>query len=210
MIEYVRRQPRRLGLHSTEAAAHRSRIQAEQRYLRGRLPSGINVLERVDTVANAMFVEMTADQARQLAASAGVRRVRPVRTVHMLLDHAVQVAGVVDAWNRLPPGTAGAGVKVGIIDSGMDTDHPGLQDASMNAPDGFPKVTNESDRALTNGKVIVARSYVSMLPHRDSDPSARDHVGHGTALAMVAAGVRTSRTAGDNQRCRPESVAGEL
>jgi hypothetical protein len=36
--------------------------------------------------------------------------------------------------------------------------------------------------------VIVARSYASLFSRREPDPSARDHVGHGTAAAMAAAG----------------------
>src|SRR5207245_9892974 len=41
-------------------------------------------------------------------------------------------------------------------------------------------------------KTLGGRSYCSLLPNRDPDHSARDHVGHGTALAMVAAGVRNA------------------
>jgi hypothetical protein len=40
--------------------------------------------------------------------------------------------------------------------------------------------------------VIVARSYVNLLPSRDTDLSARDRVGHGTALAIIAAGARSA------------------
>ena len=45
------------------------------------------------------------------------------------------------------------------------------------------------DFAFTNKKVIVARSYASLFAAKDPDPSVRDHVGHGTATAMAAAGV---------------------
>jgi uncharacterized protein (TIGR03437 family) len=55
------------------------------------------------------------------------------------------------------------------------------------------------DPNYTNNKVIVARSYVSMLEN-SSDPtistpddlSPRDRQGHGTAIAMIAAGVQNS------------------
>ena len=40
--------------------------------------------------------------------------------------------------------------------------------------------------------MIVARSYVDLLPIRDPDLSAADHVGHGTATAMAAAGVQNA------------------
>src|SRR5439155_3208267 len=70
-------------------------------------------------------------------------------------------------------------------------------------PDGFPK----GDPAYTNHKVIVARSYVSLLPSPD-DASARDHSGHGTAAAMIAAGVRNSGPAGTIVGVAPKAYLG--
>ena len=84
---------------------------------------------------------------------------------------------------------AGAGMKIGIIDTGIDSSHPAFQDPSLAIPDGFPHVNSNADVANTNNKVIVARSYASLFARRDPDTSARDHVGHGTATSMAAAGV---------------------
>ena len=106
------------------------------------------------------------------------------------MDRAVVLHKVVDAWNQIGgSANAGAGIKVGIIDTGVDITHASFQDSTMTAPDGFPKVNRTSDSAYTNGKVIVARSYVSLLSYDDIDYSARDHVGHGTALAAIVAGA---------------------
>ena len=146
----------------------------------------------VDTVANAMFVQIPDDAAAQLATLPGVKRVLPVRMMHMVLDRAVLLHKVADAWSQIGAGRAGLGVKIAIIDSGIDAGHAGFQDASLTAPDSFPRANTTSDLAYTNGKIIVARSYVGLLPSRDPDTSARDHVGHGTALAMIAAGVRNA------------------
>ena len=107
----------------------------------------------------------------------------------MVLDHALPLHKVPDAWNMVGIDNAGAGIKIGIIDTGIDSGHPGFQDPSLPIPDGFPKVNADSDMAYTNNKVIVARSYASLFSRRDPDTSARDHVGHGTATSMAAAGV---------------------
>jgi minor extracellular serine protease Vpr len=185
------RAPRRLK--SAEAVAQRLKIRTEQQSIRRRLERrGATVLGSVDTVANAVFVSISDQQARQLASEPGVKRVIQARTFHMLLDRAAVVHKIVDAWNQVGEERAGAGVKIAIIDSGIDKAHPGFQDPSLETPQGFPLAGASSDLAYTSNKVIVARSYVDLLPYRDPDYSAADHLGHGTALAMVAAGVRNT------------------
>jgi hypothetical protein len=77
---------------------------------------------------------------------------------------------------------AGAGVKIGILDSGLNTDHKGFKDDSMTAPEGFPQATPESNLQFTNGKVIVVRAF--------DGGTIADTTGHGTGVAMAAAGVQ--------------------
>ena len=93
--------------------------------------------------------------------------------------------------------TRDSGIKIAVIDSGIDQTHPAFQDPLLTPPPGFPKCLPE-DCSFTNNKVIVARSYIRQQaagtapdPAADSRPddySPRDHFGHGTAVAMVAAG----------------------
>ena len=59
-------------------------------------------------------------------------------------------------------GNAGAGIKIAVIDSGIDQTHPAFQDSSLQLPAGFPKCT-PGDCAYTTNKVIVARSYVKQI-----------------------------------------------
>jgi uncharacterized protein (TIGR03437 family) len=108
--------------------------------------------------------------------------------------------------------SAGTGVKIGIIDSGIDKDHPGFQDTALSVPGGFPK----GEAAFTNNKVIVARSYLTLLlneakevdrMHPD-DASPRDRIGHGTAIAMIAAGARNSGPAGTITGVAPKAWLG--
>lgn len=187
------RQPARGRLRMAGAGVLRQReaVRAEQERARTMLEQrGAVVHERVETVANALIVEMKDEEAGALGRMQGVRRVLPVREFRMVLNEALPVHKVQEAWS-LAGGEegAGAGVKIAIIDSGVDVNHPAFQASGMEMPDGFPKVTNQSDTSLTNPKVIVARSYVDLLRFFDPDPSAQDHVGHGTALAEIAAGV---------------------
>jgi minor extracellular serine protease Vpr len=192
VVENAAKQSRRAHVQDAAALTHRAKVRAEHQTMRARIASRGTVLDSTDTVANTLLVEIPASSVAEIAAMPGVRRVIPVRTVHMILDHAVVVNKVVEAWNQVGIDGAGLGVKIAIIDSGIDSTHAGFQDATVPVPAGFPKVGAASDSAYVNHKIIVARSYVSLLPSRDPDSSVRDRVGHGTALAMVAAGARNS------------------
>jgi minor extracellular serine protease Vpr len=146
-------------------------------------------------LVNAVFVRTTEAPVAELRAISGVTRVEYMPPVHRKLDRALPLVNASAAWSALGgAGNAGKGVKIGILDTGIDQNHPAFQDSSLSVPSGFPK----GDKNYTNQKVIVARSYVAMLPFQDvlatdsrpDDITPRDRSGHGTAMAMIAAGER--------------------
>ncbi len=199
----------RANMQSTAAQAHRERIRGEQAALRARVESASGrVLGSVDTVANAMFVEISAEEAAKLAQEPGVKRVRPERTFHMVLDRAVQLHRVTQAWEQVGVDHAGAGMKIAIIDSGIDPSHAAFLNSGLSAPDGFPRTNYTFDSGNTSGKIIVARSYVPLLRYRDPDYSVRDHVGHGTALAMITAGGKVDAPLATMQGISPRAWIG--
>ncbi len=107
----------------------------------------------------------------------------------MHLDHALAIHKVPEAWSRIGgKDKAGAGIKIAILDTGISPEHPGFQDPDLKPPAGFPKASKPANLALTNNKIIVARSYEDIYEETDPD-DARDRNGHGTATAMCAAGV---------------------
>ena len=57
---------------------------------------------------------------------------------------------------------AGAGIKIGIIDTGIDVNHPAFRDP-LPPVDGFPKVLAAGDTKYTNSKIIVAKNYTGLL-----------------------------------------------
>ena len=162
---------------------------------------GVPVISSVSEVLNAVFVSAAADRVAELAAIPGVIAVRPLRQIHLTLNKATQVMNAPAAWNLVGgQANAGKGIKIGILDTGIDQNHPAFQDSSLAFPSGFPKCSGSADAcSYTNTKVIVARSYVSQIsagsdpknPAADSVPddySPRDRTGHGTAVASAAAG----------------------
>src|SRR5205807_3788258 len=116
---------------------------------------------------------------------------------------------VPDAWSVVGGmANAGKGMKIGMIDSGIDITHPGMQDSTLQTPPGFPKVNADSDVAFTNSKVIVARSYAALFATPEDDLSARDVDGHGTSTAMIAAGVQNTGPLGPIVGVAPKAWLG--
>ena len=184
---------------STMAAA-RARVRGTHAGVKAALRArGLRVTAETDTLLNAIFLVANDTQAATLDSIPGVDGVVPMRWIHRNLDHAEQLTNVPAAWSFLGGmSNAGAGVKIAIIDSGIDNTHPAFQDSSLTPPAGFPicPQTDVNACAYTNSKIIVARSYVGLFDKgsgagdsRPDDETPRDRVGHGTAVAMAAAGV---------------------
>ena len=197
------------GIRSRAALLRRAQIREEQRPVRARLEAAeAHVVDSLDTVANALIVNIPDEKAARLQSVPGVVHVYPVRRFKLSLDHALPLHHVPEAWQQVGLANAGAGMKIAMIDTGIDIQHPGFQDPSLAVPSGFPRVNADSDIAFTNNKVIVARSYTSLLEKPDTDPSARDRVGHGTATAMAAAGAMNTGPVGTISGIAPKAWLG--
>ncbi len=161
---------------------------------------GAAVLDTYDVLLNAYAVRSPGGRAA-LESLPGVRRVYPVYMVRRALDAAIPLIHAPEAWTALGGfANAGAGMKIAIVDSGIDQDHPGLRDDTLAAPQGFPRGTRDSDLAGTSSKVIVARSYSAQTP--------ADYGGHGTAVAMAAAGKPHAAPFGQISGVAPRAFLG--
>ena len=209
--------------NSTQAAAenHRQKLEAAHASLRSELArQKFIVTGSVQTVLNAVFVLATPDDVARLRNMPGVAGVRPLRRFRKSLNAALPLLNAPAAWNLVGgEGSAGRGVKIAIIDTGIDQTHPAFQDNQLTVPSGFPKCTVPSDCTnFTNNKIIVARSYVSQLAagtgsnpaatSRPDDYSARDLDGHGTAVAMCAGGETNSGPAATITGMAPKAFLG--
>jgi len=127
------------------------------------------------------------DEAK-LRQVAGVKAVYPVIEGIFLLDRALERSKIPATWN-LAGGqiNGGRGMKIAIMDSGVEATHPAFQSSELPIPEGFPKVRAEVDRPLTGNKLIVIRNYQDLQGVRNA--SATDRDGHGTSTAGTAAGV---------------------
>jgi minor extracellular serine protease Vpr len=176
----------RLGPRLALAAVEREQRAAAQQ-LRSAAP-GLKVRARLTTVIDALVVTVPRSQLAQLGGVAGVKQVWPSVTYHSQTDRVPAVVGATALWSGLDGGlaAAGDGVRIGIIDDGIDMTRPSFAGAGYHYPPGFPK----GIRASTNGKIIVARAFAppggSARMRTAFDPDGSEH---GTHVAGIAAGL---------------------
>ena len=199
----------RSGARATAMAARRTAVRQLQAPARTAVAAhGGTVIESLDTVFNGLIVSIPDARAAELLEIPGAVRLHTVRRVRPLLNHALPLHKVPDAWNLLPLGQngAGAGMKIGMIDTGVDVNNPAFS-AALPPADGFPKVLYAGDTRFTNAKIIVAKNYTKLLPD-GGDPDADDRDGHGTGTSLAAAGGTASTPYGTLSGVAPQAYIG--
>jgi subtilisin family serine protease len=164
---------------------------------------GIEILDQYDTVLHGLAVR--AADPQRLISMPGVAAVYPARVFRRHLDRVAVLHNLANAWSGVGPDRAGAGIKIGIIDSGIDLTHPALRDETLTLPEGYPKTTREEDKAWTNTKVIVARAYGGTP---EAPPTPQDPDGHGTMVAAIAAGAPVAGPYGRTSGVAPRAWIG--
>jgi subtilisin family serine protease len=140
---------------------------------------------RYRLVANGIAVVVPRSQLGRLAALPGVERIYPSVRYRPQLDRSVPQIGAPTLWGGGLE-NAGQGMKIAIIDEGIDQTHPFFSPAGYTMPDGFPK----GQAAYTTAKVIVARAFPPARPQwrHASKPFDPEYSSHGTHVAGIAAG----------------------
>ena len=196
----------RPGLTGRARAALRA-IDASQRRLEARILAavpGASVRWRYRIVLDGLAVVLPAAQLARLAEVPGVVRVYPSVRYHALLDESPGIIGAPAIWGDGLE-NAGQGIKIGVIDDGIDPLHPFFDPTGLAAPSGFPK----GDLPLTTAKVIVARAFPPPGAQWRNAGRPFDPVFsfHGTHVAGIAAGNHGTAAA-EGGRLRVESLSG--
>ena len=158
-----------LAARREEVARYTDHLVARQDELFERVRARVPRAEmgaRYRTVWNGFALLVPSDSLPELAKLPGVAALHPVREYFPTLDASNVAMGAPAFWSALGGDyQAGAGMKIGVIDTGVDFSNPMFSDASLSAPAGFPK----GDATLANGKVIVARFFQALADSRDSN-----------------------------------------
>ena len=188
-----------VDVRTAAAVAYLRTLETAQAQFTARLAADVpdaRVNWRYGVALDGVSVVIPTTQLSRLNAMPGVT-VWPTMTYHSLGGPAPADApsgpdnrpphllGATTVWG--PSLTnAGQGLKIGIIDDGIDQKHPYFDPSGFSYPAGFPK----GNTNYTTPKVIVARAFPSPSTHwkyadTPFDPQQSDHATH---VAGIAAG----------------------
>ncbi len=155
----------------------------------------LDVLHHYSIAFNGFAVYLTPTEAQQISNLAGVARVKPQFIRQLETDVSPEFIGATDIWDGSATpavGTMGEGMIIGIIDSGINMDHPSFAGTGGDGyvhpmPNEYVGWCNDGhekyDSSLVcNSKLIGVYSY----PESGDDPE--DDNGHGSHTASTAAG----------------------
>ncbi|QIZ77213.1 S8 family serine peptidase [Ferrimonas lipolytica] len=202
----------RLNIQATSSQSYLSQLQQQRQNARKQLSKNLGrslLFERqYDTVLNAVTVRLSQAEADKLAANPLVSLVDKV-TIHQLhTDSGPDFIGADQIWDGLDSElpTKGEGVIVGIIDTGIDADHPSF---TAKASDGYSHINPLGEGNylgdcgpqpwLCNAKLIGVVSYPELRDYYPSETvpgfdraeiieTGWDMQGHGTHVASTVAG----------------------
>jgi subtilisin family serine protease len=163
-------------------------VDAQQRAVERRIRTVAPEAEvrwRYRTVLNAFSVVVPENTVSRIERLAGVREVYPSVRFSPALERSVPAIRANAVWG---PGlsTSGQGVKIGILDDGVDQTHPFFSPAGYAMPAGYPKGV----ATHTTAKVIAARVFPPASPKVPFPalPFHPNESSHGTHVAGIAAG----------------------
>jgi minor extracellular serine protease Vpr len=150
------------------------------------------VIGQVQLVLNAVFVETDASKLPEVAEDPAVVRIARVGEYEMDLSETVPYIGAADVQSQ---GYDGSGIKVAVLDSGIDYTHAALggsgdpdeyanNDPSIIEPGSFPTAK------VVGGYDFVGADWPNAPEAPDPDPlDAGPSAGHGTHVAHIIGGV---------------------
>jgi len=152
-----------------------------RRWLKANAPKA-RITSEMDIAVHAVGVELNGTTLATLRTAPMVRyaELQGIFRSAAHDDPDLSLIHANEAWSAVGgAANAGAGVKVAVIDSGIDATHPCFDDT------GYAPQTQLGDTSLTNNKVIVAKVFHNNAKKFGFDASAVDS--HGTHVAGTIA-----------------------
>jgi subtilisin family serine protease len=183
---------KKIDYSSTTTKSERARLSAQRNQFKKWLQSvapKAKVTSEFDISVNAVSVALNGTALSTLKGGPGVVSVSYEGTYRPLDadDPDLGIINAIEAWGAEGGANAGAGVKVGVVDSGIDQDHPcfdglGADGLEIEYPDFSG---NAGDPRFTNSKVVIAKVFNMRAKVKGYTPEAVDS--HGTHVAGTIA-----------------------
>jgi subtilisin family serine protease len=202
----------RLDLDSPTSTGYVAALAASQRVVERRIVAAIpsaRIRWRYRIVANGLAVAVPRARIGDLARVSGIAHLYAGGAYAPALDQSPGVIGAPALWGLPSLSTAGNGVKIGIIDMGVDPRLPFFDPAGYAYPAGFPK----GNRTWTTPKVIAARAFAPpnvtwKYARTPYDPLQSDHGDHVAGIAAGNYGLHPIPTRGVLSGVAPRAYIG--
>ena len=164
--------------------------------MQARVP-GLKATRHLTATFNGMIVEVASDDAaikQQLQAVPGVKRVFDNDIHYVNMDASLSLINSPAVWETLGGrAAAGAGVKLAVVDTGINEEHPMFQASGQSPFEGeFDDYCGTEDPTFCNDKLILARSYMTESFLAGANPNEtlgpKDFNGHGSHVAGTSVG----------------------
>lgn len=156
-------------------------------YLTQRAPQ-VEVVHEYVNVLNGVAVKLNGADPAKLAKLPGVRAVAQSALYKPAMNRSVDLIRATEAWNQLGGGPdAGEGIRVAVIDSGIDLTNPFFDDTGLPAQSQIDECDDQDDDPTTpdtNNKVVVCRVFASGV----AGPGPELIIDHGTHVAGTIGG----------------------
>src|SRR5438876_9610066 len=195
---------KKIDFKNNNVRSYRAQLSAGRnefkRWLRANAPRA-RVTSEYDVSLNAVAVQLNGTPLATIAAAPMVQSAEYNALYYPNLSESYKIINASDAWTAAGGrATAGAGIKIGDIDTGIDNTHPFFDPTGFSYPPGFPKCDaadsashhEDQDCNYVSEKVIVAKVFFNKNQQQGLDAQAIQD--HGTHTAGIAAGV-TGKTA---------------
>src|SRR5262249_13370783 len=159
--------------------------------LRRAIPS-VRISNRYRVILDGFALSLPARKLPTLARLHAVTKIYPSARYQLDTNRSPAIIGADTMWATT--GDRGDGIKIGIVDDGIDQTNPYFSPTGFNYPAGFPR----GNLAYTTPKVIVARAYPGPGSGKQGKlPLDRRASFHATHVAGIAAGdANTTAPAG--------------
>ncbi|HEY3289741.1 MAG TPA: S8 family serine peptidase, partial [Anaerolineae bacterium] len=189
----------RLDANSASSLAYRAQLQKQQDAVISTIASGaiggkLNVTYRYDVAFNGFATSVPLSQIDSIRALPGIKAIYPDRIMTLRMDASLPLIGAPQVWDNISTTLgiteAGKGVKIAIVDSGIDNANPFFTNTGVYTyPAGYPKGYCVTTPSFCNGKIIAARYYTQSSSVNISETlTPLDADGHGTHVAGTTAG----------------------